>query len=61
MQFKEQVIEHHSHPDGGKALLRADIEDSDHVAVTGASSWGARIAWLDGGSEPTDVCPRRQG
>lgn len=54
MEFKEQTIERRGHPDADAALLRADIEDRDHVQVTGASRMGARVAWLDAGGEPTD-------
>lgn len=54
MQFKEQTIERRGHPDADAALLRADIEDRDHIEVTGASRMGARVAWLDSGGEPTD-------
>ena len=54
MQFKEQTIERRGHPDADAALLRANIEDRDHIEVTGASRYGARVAWLDAGGEPTD-------
>jgi len=49
MEFREQVIERRGHPDADAALLRADIEDPDHIECTGASRSGARVAWLDGG------------
>lgn len=53
MRFKEQTIERRGHPDNDAALLRADIEDRDHIEVTGASKYGARVAWLDAGGPKT--------
>ncbi len=54
MEFKEQTIERRGHPDADAALLRADVADPAHIEVTGASRYGARIAWLDGGGPKTD-------
>jgi len=54
MKFREQVIARRGHPDTDAELLRADIEDPDHIECTGASRSGARVAWLDAGGEPTD-------
>lgn len=54
MEFREMVVARRGHPDADAALLRADIESSDHIECTGASRSGARVAWLDAGGEPTD-------